>query len=198
MKKNTLWHALWVAVVLVLGAGMCALAQDPPPPVHLSGLINDYTPSKAKPESPTTGPWEVRGVWSLKLDRDSNTADFSAALTMEHSDEGVTLAAGGDFDNTKVSRHAHTHHITLVDGTVVPIVNGFRVTGPATITGNGNFPPPDFGPNTTLQIDVTGGNNVQFSNIAVTFIGDAANHFGMQPFHGVVRRPKHSDPDDIH
>jgi hypothetical protein len=116
---------------------------------------------------------------------------------MEHSDEGVTLI-GGDFDNPTVSRHAHTHHITVVDGKVTPIPNGFRVTGVATITGNGNFPPPDFGPNTTLQIDITGGNSVQFSNIAVTFVGDAANHFGMSAIHGVVRKSKLSDSDDAH
>lgn len=136
-------------------------------------------------------------MWSLKVEGDSDKADFSAALTMERSDEGVTLT-GGDFDNPKVSRHAHTHHITVVDGEVMPIPNGFRVTGAATITGSGNFPPPDFGPSTTLQIDVTGGNRVQFSNIAVTFEGDAVNHFGPQPFHGVVRRPKQAERDDAH
>lgn len=190
MKSNALWHALRIAVVLVLAVGTCALAQDPPRPVHLSGLINDYTPSIIPPATSPAGPWEVRGVWSLNLQGESGTADFSAALTMEHSDEGVTLAAGGDFGDTTKPRHAHTHHITLVNGTVVPLVNGFRVTGPATITGNGNFPAPDFGPNTTLQIDITGGNTVTFSNIAVTFIGDAASHFGSEAFHGVVRKSK--------
>lgn len=189
MKSNSLWHVLRIAVVLVLAVGTCALAQDPPPPVHLSGIINDYTPATVPPALSPAGPWEIRGVWSLNLQGESGTADFSAALTMERSDEGVTQTFG-DFNNPKVSRHAHTHHITLVGGTVMPIVNGFRVTGPATITGNGNFPPPDFGPNTTLQIDITGGNAVTFSNIAVTFIGDAASHFGTQPFHGVVRKSK--------
>lgn len=64
--------------------------------------------------------------------------------------------------------------------------NGFRVSGPVTITGNGNFPPP-FGPNSTVQIDVIGGNHLVFSNIKMTFGGDAANHFGSQPVNGVVR-----------
>jgi hypothetical protein len=60
--------------------------------------------------------------------------------------------------------------------------------------GNGIFPPP-FGPTSTLIIDVTGGNAVAFSNIAVTFENDAATHFGMQPMHGVVGTVRGSDKD---
>jgi hypothetical protein len=86
---------------------------------------------------------------------------------------------GGDPNNPK-SRNADTHHIMVSDATVTSLANGFRVSGPATITGNGNFPPP-FGPNTTVQIDVLGGNTVDLSNIKLTFIGDAATHFGTQP-----------------
>jgi hypothetical protein len=104
---------------------------------------------------------------------------------MERSDLGVTLT-GGD-PNNPASRHAHTHHIIVSNATVTQLANGFRVSGPATITGNGNLPAPDFGPNTTVQIDVIGGNTVSPSNIKLTFIGDAANHFGPQPINGVVR-----------
>lgn len=197
MSGKTLQWAMRIVAVFVLALGTAALAQAPIPE-HLRGVINDYTP--ATPSSTTTGPWEIRGVWSLHFNEESNAATFSASLTMERSDQGVIQSGGSDFEHSTVSRHAHTHHI-LVNGTVSHPdpnhPNAFRVTGPATITGNGNFPAPDFGPNTTLQIDITGGNTVTFSNIAVTFIGDASNHFGSQAFHGVVRKAgSHSDDAD--
>jgi hypothetical protein len=95
------------------------------------------------------------------------------------------LSGGGDV-NSAAACNAHTHHITLVDGVVTPLANGFRVTGAATITGNGAFPAP-FGPNSTVQIDITGGNSVTFSNIRATFGGDATTHFGLHALSGVVR-----------
>lgn len=102
---------------------------------------------------------------------------------MVRSDLGVTLN-NGDLNDPK-ARNAHTHHVTLVDGVVTPLSNGFRVTGNAIITGNGMFPPP-FGGNSTLQIDIIGGNSVPLSNIKLTFSGDAATHFGSQAVNGVV------------
>jgi hypothetical protein len=144
-----------------------------------AGVFNDFTPAG------TTGPWELHGQWWLKIDGESGNADFSAVLTMERSDLGVTLT-GGDLNNP-ASRHAHTHQIIVSDATVTPLANGFWVSDPATVTGNGNFPAPDFGPNTTVQIDVIGGNTVSPLNIKLTFIGDAASHFGTQPLTGVVR-----------
>jgi hypothetical protein len=75
----------------------------------------------------------------------------------------------------------------LVDGAVTFLPGGgIEVTGPATITANGNFPPP-FGPSSTLTIEITGGNGVPYSNLKVTFIGDAQTQFGMQAVNGVVR-----------
>ena len=41
-----------------------------------------------------------------------------------------------------------------------------------------------------MQIDITGGNTVAFSNIKLTFGGDAVAHFGAQPVNGVVRTVK--------
>lgn len=179
MKSKAFW---WVAQigVLVLAVSIGALAQTPKQ-MHFRGLINDYTPASV------SGPWEVRGNWSLNVKGEADKVDFSAALTMVRSDLGVTLNSG-DL-NSPVARNAHTHHITLVDGTVTPLANGFRVSGTATVTGNGNYPPP-FGPSSTLQIDITGGNSVAFSNIKLTFGGDAAGHFGSQPINGVVRNFK--------
>jgi hypothetical protein len=154
--------------------------------IELSGILNDYTPVNI-------GSWEIRGPWSLKVKGDSATADFSAALSMMHSDIAVLGGA---------TRTEHTHHVVLDNGVVTSLANGFRITGPATVTASGAFPPP-FGPNSTLQIDVTGGNQVEFANIQVTFINnadgtasDGSKHFGMQPINGVVKNLKPSHGDD--
>ena len=181
MISNFSLGAIRIIVTIVLAAGIGATAQ-PPERTEYRGVINDYTPASV------SGPWEVRGSWSLRVKGDSGTADFSAALTMERSDAGIMQSGNGNL-NDPMQRKAHTHHITLVDGATTPILNnpnGFRVTGAATITANGDFPPP-FGPNASLQIDITGGNTVEFSNITVTFIGDGpVGHFGANPLHGVV------------
>jgi hypothetical protein len=170
--------------VIVLAVSIGALAQAPTQ-MKFRGLFTDYTPANVG------GPWEIGGDWSLALDGDSDKVDFSAALTMVHSDLGVTK---GDL-NTPKARNAHTHHVTLVDGTVTPLVNGFRVTGTAIITANGTYPPP-FGPSSTMQIDITGGNSVTFSNIQLTFLGEATAHFGSQPINGVVQSSKEHERHD--
>lgn len=183
MNCKTFGRAVSLIAVLALAAGSAALAQTPRH-MKFSGTINDYTPAS------TAGPWEVRGHWTLEVKGDGK-ADFSAALTMERSDQGVLQNGGGDL-NSATDRNAHTHHIVLCDGEVTAIPNGFRVTAPAKITANGAFPPP-FGPTSSLQIDITGGNEVTFSNIAVTLQEDAAMHFGTQPMHGVVRVARGDD-----
>src|ERR1700730_5761702 len=152
MRSKGFWLMAQIGVLLAISMG--ALAQAPTQ-AKLSGLFNDFTPAGV------SGAWEVRGEWSLKLKGDSGTADFSAALTM-----GL---------NTLTARNAHTHHITLVAGVVTPLSNGCRVSGTAIITGNGSYPPP-FGGSSTVQIDITGGNTVAFSNIQLTFGGDAGAH----------------------
>jgi hypothetical protein len=179
MKNKSFRLAVRIGV-LVLAVSIGALAQAPKHMIF-RGLISDYTPQTIN--SQPVGTWEMRGVWSLKVKGWDGKADFSAALAMVHSDLGVT---GGDL-NSSVARGAHTHHITLVDATVTPLANGFRVSGPAIVTGNGAFPAP-FGPNSALQIDITGGNTIAYSNIQLTFTGDAVKHFGSQPINGVVRR----------
>jgi hypothetical protein len=178
----------WLANVLVLGLALstAAVSQNPRP-IKLSGIINDYTPVNI-------GSWEIRGSWSLKLKGDCATADFSAALSMMHSDIAVLGGA---------TRTEHTHHVVLTNGVVTSIANGFRITGPATVTANGAFPPP-FGPNSTLQIDITGDKQVEFSNIQVTFINnadgtvsDGTKHFGTQVINGVVKNLKPSHGGDM-
>ena len=186
MNSKGFSYTVRIVMVLALAVATGALAQDLPS--HFKGVINDFTPAKVM------GPWEVRGPWSLDLEAEGSKANFSAALTMERSDAGVEQSGNGDLNDPKL-RRAHTHHITLTNGVVSPISGGFQVSGAATITGNGNFPP-DFGPTSSLVIQITGGNSVTYSNIAVTFEGDAAKHFGSNPIHGVVRRSKESRQDD--
>jgi hypothetical protein len=177
MKSRT-FRSLAGAGILLLTMGVAAEAHHLLHR-HWKGVINDYTA-----ETGLGGPWQIVGEWSLTAKDDPDHADFSAALGMVRSDLGV-IDANLDPDASG-SRSAHTHHIALSGATLThPASGGIRVTGPATITGNGN--PAPFGPNSTLTIDITGGTLVPFSNITLTFGGDATKHFGTLPVHGVVR-----------
>jgi hypothetical protein len=184
--RNAQNIALVLTVVCLFAASsVCTFAQSaaraPLPqgsmPERFGGVMNAYSPQTA------TGPYEIRGPWSLKLKRNFTKADFSAALNMELSDGWVLTLNGGNFDPN--ARGAHTHHITLVDADVTPLANGFQVSGTATITVNGN--PAPVSP-TPLVIAITGGSIVQFSNITLTFGLPASGHFGTAPLSGVVRR----------
>jgi hypothetical protein len=200
MKIKAVGWMVRVIAVLGLATGTVALAQFPQRALF-QGTLNDYTPASP----PVSGPWEVRGPWSLVVNGRSDRADFSAALTMERSDQGAIQNAPppppvtNPLDNPAL-RNAHTHHITLLNGRLTRITNGFQVTGPATITKDGVFPPP-FGPVLpTLTITITGGppdvkGDVVFSNITVVFGIPAAGHFGSAPLHGVVRSAE-NDGDD--
>ena len=177
MKRTNLWLSA-SAALFVLAFSIGAAAQLPVQG-NFSGLINDYTPGTLV--SPV-GPWEIRGDWSLMVRGNSGTADFVATLTMVRSDLWVSQLGNQDDPEGRIP---HAHHITLVDGTVTPITNGFRVTGSAAITANGS--PAGFSPS-PVQIDVVGGTNVPYSNIHVTFGSPASGHFGTFPIDGVVRR----------
>jgi len=151
--------------------------------LHFSGLIHDFT-------TPTFGSWVVDGVWTLDMTGGPSSANFSAALTMERSDLFFVATPGSDANNL-ATRNAHTHHITVAHGAVTAIPGGFRVTSMANetvVTGNGavaQFEPTP--PTSTVQIDITGGALVPFSNVAVTFGGAAVRHFGSNPLAGVVK-----------
>lgn len=188
MKSKAFAWTIRIIAVMVLAVGTVVLAQTPKC-VTFRGTINDYTPA-----TPVGGPWEVRGHWSLVVKGDSGKADFSAALTMERSDQGV-IQSGGDNFNNPMDRMAHTHHITLVDGVLSSIPGGYQWTGKATITANGVFPPPFGSTLPTLTIDITGGNTVPFSNITLAFTDPAAGHFGANPLHGVVRTQDEDEGD---
>lgn len=176
MASRRIWAATAIGFLVLIASP--ATQAEPQPPRHLRGLINDYSPVSISP----TGPWEIRGEWELDLKGASEKAVFTAELTMVRSDYWVWSTSANADD--PAARTPHTHHIA-VRGTVTMLANGFRVSGPAQVTASGN--PAPFGPATQLQIDVTGGSSVPYSNIKLTFIGDAAGHFGMQPLEGVVR-----------
>ena len=166
--------------VLVLMASIGALAQNRAPErLKFNGIINAYSP-----QTTTTGPYEVRGTWNLQLKGSSGKANFEAALNMVLSDGWVLTLGDGNFDPN--GRGAHTHHITMLNADVTPITGGFRVNGTATVTLNGS--PAPISP-TPLEVDITGGTTVKFSNVALTFGTPGSMHFGTEPLPGVVRRP---------
>lgn len=176
-------------IAVALAAGL-ALAQDLRT-VHFKGAINDYSPSNV-----TGGPWEIRGTWSLDVQR-TGTANFSADLTMATSDYGITNSTAVDPTNP-ATRSPHTHHVSMTnvavsyDPSVCPANSpattgsGVVINGTATTTGNGS--PATFeakGPS-TLQVCITGGSQVEFSNVTLVYTGPATGHFGSQAIHGVV------------
>ena len=179
MKGRNLWSVAKIGL-LVTAMSVGALAQSPRCE-KLSGVINAYSP-----QTSTTGPYEVRGPWSMTVRRDSGKADFSAALNMELSDGWAITMNNGNFDPN--GRGAHTHHVTMIGAQITPLPGGgFQLYGSATVTLNGNTAP--ISP-TPLSIMVTGGSIVEYSNIALTFGVPGSNHFGDEPLPGVVRHVK--------
>ena len=171
--------ALLAILVFALSASM--LAQVPKS-LQLGGTINDYTPSNTTP----VGPWEVRGTWSMYINS-SSIASFTAELNMIRSDYWVTQNPA-DVDDPS-TRTPHTHHIRLTKATITAITGGFEVTGTATVLGNGGAPP--FGTSVPIVVDITGGANLTYSNIKLTFLSPADVHFGSEPVEGIVRQASH-------
>jgi hypothetical protein len=72
-------------------------------------------------------------------------------------------------------------------------LQGFQINGTVSLlTGNGsNAPFETDPPSSTLQVCVTGGDevpySVHYSNITLVFGGPATTHFGPQAIHGAVR-----------
>lgn len=182
MKSKVFGRMACLVVFLLLAASIGALAQNP---TQFSGVIDAYSP-----QTGTTGPYEVHGPWSLQLlpvasSLASGKASFTAALNMELSDGWVLTENNGNFDPN--ARGAHTHHVTLVNADVTWMTNGFQLAGMATITLNGNPAPVSPSP---MVITVTGGSDVKFSNITLTFGSPGSKHFGTEPLPGVVQSVK--------
>lgn len=144
---------------------------------HLGGTIGDYVWVES---GPGLGAWFVSGEWSMHVEGASGKADFTASLLGVRSDLWVLQNSQNP---ATVSRSPHTHHVGIVKGQVTSIPNGFKVSGTATITANGNVAPYS---NAQVEVEITGGNLVQFSNMKLTFLGMAIDHFGSQPYDGVV------------
>jgi hypothetical protein len=193
MNRKIISWAIPALCILVL-ASVGAVAQTAPFHferfVHFTGIINDYSPSTV-----AGGPYEIRGNWTL--DWRGTSANFSAAVTMETSDSGVTV----DLTDPD-SRGAHTHHITMKnatvttssDPTVCPVYNpvttsaNLVITGSVSITGNGSSAPFEKKGPSTMQVCINGGEKVPFSNISLVLTGPATGHFGTKAIHGVVRK----------
>lgn len=181
-------RAFW-GIAVTLAAGLVT-AQDLAT-VHFTGVVNDYSPSTV-----SGGPWEIRGTWSLDVGK-TGTASFTADLTMETSDYGITDAALVDPTNP-ATRSPHTHHITMTNATVsydtsvcpanspATTGSGVVVTNTAVTTGNGSPAPFESKGPSTLQVCIIGGSTVEFSNMSLVYTGPATGHFGPQPIHGVV------------
>jgi hypothetical protein len=192
MKNKTLTSAVRVvSLLLLVSAGAVSEERRP---VHFSGLINDYSPSSMTVKG---SPWEMHGQWSMDLNGERGTADFLADMTMS----GYGTTAEGAVDATQGGQTPHTHHIRLTNVSITwdmigcPTVSpatttGFQVNGTVSlVTGNGsNAPFEPTPPTSTLQVCVTGGNEVTRSNVSMVFGGPAATHFGPQAIHGVVRK----------
>jgi hypothetical protein len=200
MKSKNLASAVRVLLLLLLVSATCALAQDRRT-AHLSGLFNDYVPLNTNISG---SPYEMHGQWSMDLHLNWGTADFSADMTM--SGFGRTPAPANAVDPTQPLVNPHTHHIKLTNVRITwnmtgcppylaPVpTTGFQLNGTVSLlTGNGSIAPFETDPpSSTLQVCVTGGNEVRYSmpnsNITLLFGGPAAaKHFGPQPIHGVVR-----------
>jgi hypothetical protein len=161
--------------------------------VHFSGVFNDYTPSTV-----SGGPYEMHGEWTLDV-QPGGTASFSADMTMETSDYGITNATAVDPTNP-ATRSPHTHHISVTNATVsydlsvcpanspATTGTGLVVSGPATTTGNGSPATFESKGGSTIQICIIGGSELSFSNLTLVYTGPATGHFGPQAIHGVVRK----------
>ncbi len=159
--------------------------------VHFGGTINDYSPSTI-----SGGPWEIRGGWSV--DVVAGAGSFTGSWNMETSDYGISDSTQVDPTNP-ATRSPHTHYITMTGATVSydtsvcpansPATTGTAgvvITGTVNITANGSPAPFESKGSSTLQICITGGPQVTFSNVTLVFTGPATSHFGPQVIHGVV------------
>jgi hypothetical protein len=153
-----------VASSAVMAAALSSQALAQTPQTRVEGVINDFTaPLDA------SGPWQIVGDWTLAVNTASGKVEFQAALNMVRSENP--------------SRQSHTHHVAMTDGQVTPIAGGYRISGTAAITSNGALTGFTGSP---LEIEITGGTALNFSNVKVTFGGSAVGHFGDQPIDGVV------------
>jgi hypothetical protein len=191
MKNKNPTSAVRVLSLFLLVSSTCAFAQRRDP-VRFTGVFNDYSPTSATVKG---SPWEMHGQWSMDVG-ERGTADFVADMTMS----GYGTTGAGLPDATQGGANPHTHHIVLSNMRITwdmvgcptyspATLAGFQIKGTVNIvTGNGSnatFEPTP--PQSVLQVCVTGGSEVPYSNVSLVFTGPATMHFGTQAIHGVVR-----------
>jgi hypothetical protein len=174
MHSRMHWRlASLAAIVVVLSAQ--SLAQ-PAAPKELSGTIHDYLVTNGER-------WHVSGEWSLQLKGDGGTGDFSAMFI------GVPRDNPPLFPNSA----AHTHFVSVANAQITATQDetGKRtliVSGPGTFTGNGNLQASFSGSH--VEVRITGGNTIPYSNFGMTISAPASEHYGNETFHGVVTRQR--------
>jgi len=113
-----------IAIALCGVAAMRTPAQDLRI-VHFSGVFNDYTPSTV-----SGGPYEMHGEWSLDVQK-GGTASFSADMTMETSDYGITGATqvGGSDIASSLGRTAGVAESNAAEAGQSSAASGSSSTG---------------------------------------------------------------------
>lgn len=166
MRLTIVWRLLsLVALTVALsGHGFAKGQQD----LRYGGMVNDYTAN-----FDGGGAWHIMGEWSMSVKGDSGKGTFSIGFTMARANAEP--------------RSFHTHHVTLEEGEVTALANGYRISGAAVMTGNGSLAGFSGSP---VTVDLTGGNALPFSNLSITFAGGAANHFGSGTIKGVVTQER--------
>jgi len=175
--RNRIFLLAACLVLTVLALSVEPFSQTTSP-IKLSGVINDFSPRATTP----TGPYLVSGPWSLKL-HPQGGAEFTASLTMVRSD--MWFADTSSDPDVESNRNFHSHHVQVTAGQVTTVGNAIQISGPATVTSNGN----QVFAGTTVLVELTGGTTVAPSNLKMTFVGPAAAHFTSQPYDGVVALP---------
>ena len=162
MRHTIVWRLLSLAVVTLAlsGHGLAQGQRD----LRYGGVVNDYTAN-----FDGGGAWHIMGEWTMSVKGNSAKGTFAVGFTMARA--------------AVEPRSFHSHHVTLEDGVVTILSNGYRISGTAAITGNGNLAGFTGSP---VTVEITGGTAVPFSNMAITFAGAAANHFGSGTIKGVV------------
>jgi hypothetical protein len=145
---------------------------------HVSGTFDDYVWVEA---GAGAGAWHVTGQWTARSKGSSGKGEFTGSLLGVRSDLWV-LETFADPANPAL-RTPHTHHVALLDADVSVIPNGIRLEGTAIITANGSVAPYS---NSTVRVDITGGSLLRYSNVKLTFFEAAVEHFGPQPYDGLV------------
>jgi hypothetical protein len=173
--------AMSLVTIMALTMGIHAIAQETAnkaPVAHVSGTIDDYVWVEV---GTGAGAWHVTGQWSAEVEGSSGKGKLIASLLGVRSDLWV-LQTFADPANPAL-RTPHTHHVGLSEADVSVIPNGIRLEGTAIITANGSAAPYS---NSTVRVDLTGGSVLRYSNVKLTFFGAAVDHFGPQPYEGVV------------